>query len=125
VPAALLTPRVLPAERVVLGLAAVNAAAFVVVVVGAVVGWVWLRVRLGPLHTGATLGVVVRTGVAAAVAVAAVLAVDRVLGTAGPAATAWRTLVVAGVLGAAVYPACLWGVRVPFPRYRGDGGRGR
>ncbi|HEX8518488.1 MAG TPA: murein biosynthesis integral membrane protein MurJ [Pseudonocardia sp.] len=45
VPAALLTPSVLPPDRVVLGLAAANAAAFAV---GAVVGGVWLRVRLGP-----------------------------------------------------------------------------
>jgi putative peptidoglycan lipid II flippase len=117
VPAALLTPQVLPAERVVLGLAAVNAFAFGV---GAVVGWLWLRVRLGPLHTRATLGVVARTGAASALAVAAVLAVDRLLGAAGPAVTAWRTLAVAGVLGTAVCLVAMWALRVPFPRRGGS-----
>jgi putative peptidoglycan lipid II flippase len=122
VPAALLVPSVLPAERVVLGLAAVNAAAFGV---GAVVGWVWLRVRLGPLRTRATLGVVARAGVSAALAVAAVLAVDRVLpvgvlAAAGPAVPAWRTLALAGVVGTAVYAAGIRVLRVPFPRLRGS-----
>jgi putative peptidoglycan lipid II flippase len=117
VPAALLVPSVLPAERVVLGLAAVNAAAFGV---GAVVGWVWLRVRLGPLRTRTTLGVVARAGVSAALAVAAVLAVDRVFDTAGPAAAAWRTLALAGVVGIAVYVAGIRVLRVPFPRVRGS-----
>ena len=123
VPAALLVPQVLPAERVVLGLAAVNAAAFGV---GAAVGWVWLRVRLGPLHTRATLGVVVRTGVSAALAVLAVLAVDRLLGTANPAVTAVtaaRTLVIAGVVGTAVYLALIRVLRVPFVGYRASGRR--
>lgn len=114
VPAALLTPQVLPAERVVLGLAAVNAFAFGV---GAVVGGVWLRVRLGPLHTRATLGVVARTGVSAALAVAAVLAVDRLLGAAGPAVTAWRTLAIAGVVGTAVCLTAMWALRVPFTQF--------
>jgi len=120
VPAALVAPQVLPAERVVLGLAAVNAAAFCV---GVVVGWAWLRVRLGPLHTRATLSVVVRTGVSAVLALPAVLAVDRLLGAAGPAVTAGRTLMIAAVVGSAVYLALIWLLRVPFPRYRGSGPR--
>jgi putative peptidoglycan lipid II flippase len=103
----------------VLGLAAVNAAAFAV---GAVVGWVWLRVRLGPLQTRSTVGVVARAGVSAVLAVAAVLAVDRVLpvgevlAAAGPAVTAWRTLALAGVVGTAVYVAGIRVLRVPYPR---------
>ncbi|MDT0352372.1 murein biosynthesis integral membrane protein MurJ [Pseudonocardia charpentierae] len=120
VPAALLAPQVLSAERVVLGLAAVNAAAFGV---GAVVGWAWLRVRLGPLHTRATLSVIVRTGVSAALALPAVLAVDRLLGAASTAVTAGRTLVIAAVVGTAVYLTLIWLLRVPFPRYRGSGPR--
>jgi putative peptidoglycan lipid II flippase len=125
VPAVLLTPQVLPAERVVLGLAAANAAAFGV---GAVVGGVWLRRRLGPLRTRSALGVGVRTGVSAAAAVAAAVAVDGVvdgavdgvLGAAGPVAAAWRTLAVAAVVGTAVHLAGMRVLRVPFPR-RGPG----
>ncbi len=125
VPAVLLTPQVLPAERVVLGLAAANAAAFGV---GAVVGGVWLRRRLGPLRTRSALGVGVRTGVSAAAAVAAAVAVDGVvdgavdgvLGAAGPVAAAWRTLAVAAVVGTAVHLAGMRVLRVPFP-HRGPG----
>jgi putative peptidoglycan lipid II flippase len=117
-PAALLAPQVLPAERVVLGLAAVNSAAFGI---GAVVGWAWLRVRLGSLHTRATLGVVLRTGVSAALAVPVVLAVDRLFGPAAPAVAAARTLVTAGVVGTAVYVALLRLLRVPLPGRRRAG----
>jgi putative peptidoglycan lipid II flippase len=121
VPAVLLAPQVLPPERVVLGLAAANAAAFGV---GAVVGGVWLRRRLGPLDARSALGVGVRTGLCAGVAVAAALlaagAVDRVLGAAGPVATAWWTLAAAAVVGTTVHLAGMRVLRVPFPR-RGPG----
>lgn len=110
VPAVVLVPAVLPADRVVLGLAAVNAASFAV---GAVAGWAWLRSRLGPVPTRDVLGVVARAGLSATVAVLAALAVDRVLqgvfGDAGTVTTAWRTLLVAGVVGSA---ATLVGMRV-------------
>jgi hypothetical protein len=59
--------------------------------------------------------------VAAAVAVPAVLVVDGLLGSAGPAATAWRTLVVAAVVGTAVYVVLIRVLRAPFPRYRRSG----
>lgn len=62
VPLLLACPAVLDPEDVVLGLAAVNAAGFVV---GAVVGQVWLRVRLGRVRTAEVLVTVGKTVLAA------------------------------------------------------------
>lgn len=90
VPLLLACPSVLDPEDVVLGLAAVNAAGFVV---GAVVGQVWLRVRLGPVRTAEVLMTVGKTVLAAVPAAGAALAIGSLVGS--------GSLVdVGGVLGA-------------------------
>ncbi len=76
VPLLLACPAVLDPEDVVLGLAAVNAAGFVV---GAVVGQVWLRVRLGPVRTTEVLMTVGKTVLAAVPAAGAALGVGSLV----------------------------------------------
>ena len=61
IPLLLAAPFVLPPQWVVLGLAAANGLSFVV---GWVLGQMLLHRRLGPLGTGAVLGVLVRMAVA-------------------------------------------------------------
>jgi len=61
IPLLLLCPVLLPAGDVVLGLAVANSASFVV---GAVLGQVWLRHRLGPLDTSAMAVTFGKTAVA-------------------------------------------------------------
>jgi putative peptidoglycan lipid II flippase len=63
VPLLLACPLVLPAERVVLGLAFVNSMSFVV---GAVVGELWIRARLGRLETARVLATVAKVAAAPA-----------------------------------------------------------
>lgn len=113
VPTALLVPALLPPERVVLGLAVVNSAVFVL---GAAVGWARLRVRLGPLPGGPVLSTILRTGVAAAaaatVAALVVAALDRQVPAIDPIGLAWRTLLVGGAVGAVLLPVGLWVLRV-------------
>jgi len=108
VPLALLAPTVLPAERVVLGLAAVNGIAFGV---GALAGFLWLRTRLGPLQTRRVVSTLLRTGLAALVAVAvaevAVTALDVLFVGPGPLGVAWRTLLVGGAVSVVVLLAGL------------------
>lgn len=114
VPLLLACPLVLPADRVVLGLAFVNGLSFVV---GAVVGEVWLRSRLGRLDTVAVLGTVARTVVAGVVAALAVRGVDLLLPSDMPAVPrAWLLLVLGGVVGLAVAGAALVALRVPEVR---------
>lgn len=90
VPLLLACPAVLDPEDVVLGLAAVNAAGFVV---GAVVGQVWLRVRLGPVRTTEVLMTVGKTVLAAVPAAGAALGV-------GSLVDSGSLVDVGGVLGA-------------------------
>ncbi|RZT83839.1 putative peptidoglycan lipid II flippase [Pseudonocardia sediminis] len=98
VPLLLAVPAVLPPERVVLGLAAVNAAGFVV---GAVVGAVWLSVRLGRLDTVRVVRTSWRTGVAsvagAVLALLAMTGADRLLGI-PPLGQAWLDLLAGSAL---------------------------
>ncbi|MFC7340277.1 murein biosynthesis integral membrane protein MurJ [Saccharopolyspora griseoalba] len=87
----------------VLGVTAAMSASFVV---GAVVGQIWLRVRLGPLRTRETLAGVARAALASAIAAACSVAVlvglGALTGPLGTQAQAWLALVVhtAVVLGA-------------------------
>lgn len=109
VPLLLACPAVLDPEDVVLGLAAVNAAGFVV---GAVVGQVWLRVRLGPVRTTEVLMTVGKTVLAAVPAAGAALGVGSLVDSGslvdiGGVAGAWihlllSTLVVGVVMAGAL-----------------------
>ncbi len=115
VPLAYLCPVLLAPERVVLGLAAVNAFGFVV---GLVVGNLWLRARLGSLDTRRVLRTVVLTGLASLVAVlVAVLAatlLERVLGS-GVALVvrSWLVLVVGSGVFLGVVAVAMRALRVP------------
>jgi putative peptidoglycan lipid II flippase len=106
VPLSYLCPTLLSPDTIVFGLVFVNSLSFVV---GVVVGEMWLRARLG--RTG-TRGVLVATGktlVASVWGAAAALVIsqlaDRVLPH-SPAANAWLSLLVGGVLGM----GCAFGV---------------
>jgi putative peptidoglycan lipid II flippase len=99
VPLMLACPLVLPPERVVLGLAFVNAAGFVA---GAVVGELWLRMRLGHLDSRRVLSTIARTTAAGILAALAVKAVDLAMPATLPTVPrAWLLLAVGGILGVA------------------------
>lgn len=89
VPLLLACPVLLDDAEVVLGLSFVNATSFVL---GAVVGQLWLRLRLGRLQTGQVLVAVGKVLLAAAPAIAAALAV-RSLPTPSGVTGAWLDLV--------------------------------
>jgi putative peptidoglycan lipid II flippase len=115
VPLMLACPLVLAPERVVLGLAAVNSFSFVA---GAVVGELWLRMRLGRLETVRVLTTVASTAVAGLAAAAAAFGVSRgvdalVAGEAGEVAEAWIVLLLGGAVGGAVAVATMALLRVP------------
>ncbi|MGH3980325.1 MAG: murein biosynthesis integral membrane protein MurJ, partial [Pseudonocardiaceae bacterium] len=88
VPLLLACPVVLDDRSVVLGLTFVNSLSFVV---GAVVGQVWLRVRLGRVQTVRVLVTVGKTVLAAVPAVGAVLGIRSLVGFDGVAG-AWLDL---------------------------------
>jgi putative peptidoglycan lipid II flippase len=111
VPLLLACPLVLPDDRVVLGLALVNALSFVV---GAVVGEAWIRARLGPLDTARVLATVARTAAAGVLAAAAALAVtwavpDRL----DAVPRAWLELAAGGLTGTVVAVGAMALLRVP------------
>lgn len=89
VPLLLACPVLLDDAEVVLGLTFVNAGSFVL---GAVVGQLWLRLRLGRLQTWQVLVTVGKVLLAAAPAIAAALAVRSLPGPSGVAG-AWLDLV--------------------------------
>ncbi|GAA1221051.1 murein biosynthesis integral membrane protein MurJ [Pseudonocardia alaniniphila] len=99
VPLLLVCPLLLPAEDVVLGLAAANAVSFLA---GAVVGQMLLRRRMGRIPTGEVLSCVGRTLVASIagglVAFGAITLLDGVLGGLSPLGRAWIELAVATVI---------------------------
>ena len=114
VPLMLACPLVLDPERVVLGLAVVNSLSFVA---GAIVGEVWLRVRLGRLQTGRVLATVARTVGAGLAVAAAAFGVDAAVTALVPAgvgavARAWIVLPLGTVVGAAVAVAAMALLRV-------------
>lgn len=111
VPLMLACPLIFAPENVVLGLAAVNSLSFVA---GAVVGEVWLRVRLGRLETGRVLATVARTAVAGFAAAAVGWVVNALVpGGVGEVVKAWIVLVLGGIIGAAVAVAVMALLRMP------------
>jgi putative peptidoglycan lipid II flippase len=114
IPLLLAAPSVLPPQWVVLGLTAANGLSFVV---GAVLGQVVLRRRLGRLGTAAVLGALARMAVASVlgglVAFGAVLLLGPVLPPIGPVAGSWFELGVAAVVGVPVTLALMLLLRVP------------
>ncbi|HEX2300574.1 MAG TPA: lipid II flippase MurJ, partial [Pseudonocardiaceae bacterium] len=109
VPLLLACPVVLDGPDVVLGLTSVNSLSYLV---GAVVGQIWLRVRLGPVQTGRTLVTVGKCLVAAVPAVGAVFGLRAVLDPGGVAG-AWLDLVLATVVVMVVMGAGLLALRTP------------
>jgi putative peptidoglycan lipid II flippase len=111
IPLLLACPLVLPAEQVVLGLAAANGASFVF---GAVLGQILLHRRLGGLGTARVLATVTRTAVAAlaaallAAGVVALLDAGPLEGLSAPV-RAWAVLGVAAAVGV---PVTLLGLRL-------------
>ena len=115
VPLCLLVPSVLPARDVVTGLAVVNSATFVV---GAVVGELWLRHRLGRLQTARVLRTVGLLVLASAVAGAAGWAILQPIETAFGLGVLGSSLgILAGSLGggAVLLAGCLV---LPIPEVR-------
>ena len=111
VPLLLACPLVLAPERVVLGLAFVNAVSFVV---GAIVGEAWIRARLGRLQTALVLATVARTAAAGVAAALAALAVVLAVPDTVPVVPrSWLELVLGTVLGGAVAVAAMIVLRVP------------
>ncbi|HEX6359742.1 murein biosynthesis integral membrane protein MurJ [Actinophytocola sp.] len=102
-------------EDVVIGVMLVNSLSFVV---GAVLGQMWLWVRLGRLQSMRVVKVIAQTVVAGGagvlVAVGASLLLDRVLpDSVGPWLTAWLKLVVQGLLTTVVAFGLLTVFKVP------------
>ncbi len=101
-------------EDVVVGVLLVNSLTYVV---GAVLGQMWLWVRLGRLQSMRVVKVIVQTVVAGTAGVlaawGATLLADLVLGGAGPTLTAWVHLVVQGLVTLAVAFGLLAVFRVP------------
>jgi putative peptidoglycan lipid II flippase len=103
IPLCYLCPALLPPHEVVLGLAVANSASFVV---GAIVGQVWLRHRLGRLRTSEVMVTFGKTAVASSIGglagVGMVTLLNHLLGdTLGGKAQSWLGLV-AGTLVALV-----------------------
>ncbi|MBB4906692.1 putative peptidoglycan lipid II flippase [Actinophytocola algeriensis] len=102
-------------EDVVIGVLLVNSLTYVV---GAVLGQMWLWVRLGRLQSMRVVKVIVQTIVAGVAGILAAwgmtLVVDMVLGDgAGPRLTAWVHLVVQGLVTTVVAFGLLVAFRVP------------
>jgi putative peptidoglycan lipid II flippase len=114
IPMLLACPLLLPPGDVVLGLAASNSLSFVI---GAVIGQVWLRHRLGGLDTSSVAVTFGKTAVASTAGGLAgaglVLAVRAPLAEeVGPVAQAWILLLGGGLLGLAVTVVALRVVRL-------------
>ncbi len=105
---------VLDPRHLVVGVAVAMSLSFLV---GAVVGQVWLRLRLGPIETGRTLVSIARAllaaGIACGVALAAVYGVRALTGELPAIASAWLTLGVETVLVLGVSFALLAVLRAP------------
>lgn len=108
-----LCPHVLDAHHVVYGLTFVNAFGFVV---GAVVGEIWLRWRLGTLDTGRVVLTLVKTVVASAWGSAAALLVSKGIDAVVPENAellrAWAVTILASLVGLAVTFALMALLRV-------------
>ena len=106
-------PALLSPQQVVIGLAAANSASFLI---GAVIGQIWLRRRLGRLQTRLVAGTVGRIAVASGAAAVAGLAILSLSGLAMPNALpplrAAVQLAAATALGGAVLLVALRALRV-------------
>jgi putative peptidoglycan lipid II flippase len=109
VPLLLACPVLLDGADVVLGLTAVNSLSYLA---GAVIGQVWLRVRLGGVHTGRTLVTVGKGLLAAVPAVGAVLGLRAVVDFSGVGG-AWLNLVLTTAVVVIVMGAALLALRTP------------
>lgn len=109
VPLLLACPLLLEPFYVVLGLTFVNSLSFVV---GAIIGQVWLRVRLGPVRTRQMLVTVGRTLLAALPAVGAALGVQALVGLDGVAG-AWLSLLLSSLVVGVVMVGMLLVLRSP------------
>lgn len=110
VPLLYLCPVLLSPSQVVLGAMFVNSLSFIV---GAVVGQVWLWVRLGSLRTRRVVGVILFTGFASAVGAAAAWFVGWLVpDSLAPAVHAWVSLVLEGVVGLGVAFGVLMALKV-------------
>ncbi|MDV6010991.1 murein biosynthesis integral membrane protein MurJ [Haloechinothrix sp. LS1_15] len=100
IPLLYLCPVLLPPEQVVLGAMLVNSLTFVV---GAVLGQVWLWVRLGNLRSKRVVGVIVFTTAACVAGVLAAVAAGMLVPDTLPEVPqAWLTLTVQSVVGLGV-----------------------
>lgn len=110
----LLAAHALTAGSVVVGLAAANAASFVI---GAIVGQTWLRHRLGHLHTRRVVSILSRIATASLVAGAGALATLTLLGATLPpmpaALAAAAQTTIAALVAAPLLLAALHILRVP------------
>lgn len=109
VPLLLACPVLLDGPDVVLGLTAANSFSYVV---GAVIGQVWLRVRLGRVDTGRALLTLGKSLLAAVPAVGAVLGLRAVLDLDGVGG-AWLDLTLTTVVVVVVMGAGLLALRTP------------
>lgn len=114
IPLCYLCPVLLPPQQVVLGLAVANSLSFVV---GAIVGQLWLRHRLGTLSTSAVMVTFGKTAVASSIGglagVGAVLLVHNMLVTQlSSKAEAWAVLVTGTVAALVVTLAAMRLVRL-------------
>ncbi|WP_246256832.1 murein biosynthesis integral membrane protein MurJ [Amycolatopsis anabasis] len=111
VPLLYLAAGILAPENVVLGVMMVNSLVFVV---GAVMGQVWLWVKLGNLRSKRVLGVILFTVVASGLGVAAAaLAGMLVPDSFGPTLGAWVKLFLQGIVGIVVSFGVLIALKIP------------
>ncbi|MBV9312329.1 MAG: murein biosynthesis integral membrane protein MurJ [Pseudonocardia sp.] len=130
IPMLLICPLLLEDKQVVLGLAVANAVSFVV---GAVVGQLWLRIRLGSLNTSAVLVTVGKTTVASGLGglagIGMVLAVHlgQPAARLSPVTQAWVVLTVGSVAVLMVTLIAMRAVRLAevAPLWARFGGRAR
>ncbi|MFE0024855.1 murein biosynthesis integral membrane protein MurJ [Amycolatopsis sp. NPDC059021] len=111
VPLLFLCPVLLDGEHIVLGAMLVNAAAYFV---GAILGQIWLWVRLGHLRSKRALRVILYAcGASALGALAAVFAGFAVPAALGPVLQAWLKLPLEGLVGLTVSFGLLVALRIP------------
>lgn len=110
IPLLYLSSALLAPQHIVLGVMMVNSLVFVI---GAMLGQVWLWVRLGNLRSKRVLGVILFTVVASAAGVGAALLVGMIVPDAlGATLQAWVRLVLQGVVGIGVSFGVLMALKV-------------
>jgi putative peptidoglycan lipid II flippase len=111
IPLLYLASAILTPENVVLGVMMVNSLVFVV---GAVLGQVWLWVKLGHLRSKRVLGVILFTVIASVLGVvAAALVGTLVPDSLGTSPQAWIKLFLQGIVGIGVSFGVLIAMKVP------------